>query len=73
LLANEKKISYTVRLGRWELKDCRLTIGHGEGQGLEAGTRAGMFKKTKEISEYDQPIQDLENPDDEVQIREGQR
>jgi hypothetical protein len=26
-----------------------------------------MFKKTKEISEYDQPIQDWENADDEVQ------
>jgi hypothetical protein len=25
-----------------------------------------MSRKTKEISEYDRPIQDLENPDDEV-------
>ena len=32
LLANGKKISYTMRLGRWGLKDCRLMIGHGEGQ-----------------------------------------
>jgi hypothetical protein len=31
-----------------------------------------MFRKTKEISKYDRPIQDLENPEDEVQTRRGQ-
>jgi hypothetical protein len=43
-----------------------------ESPGLEAGTRAGIFRKTKEISEYDQPIHDWENPDEEVQIPRGQ-
>jgi hypothetical protein len=43
-----------------------------ESPGFEAGTKAGMFRKTKEISEYDRPIQDWENPDDETQIRHGQ-
>jgi hypothetical protein len=41
------------------------------GRGLEAGTKAGMFKKTKEIPEYDRPIQDLGNPDDEMQDSAG--
>ena len=44
-----------------------------EGAGFEAATKAGMFRKTKEISKYDRPIQDLENPEDEVQTRRGQR
>jgi len=35
--------------------------------------KAGMFGKTKGISEYDRPIQDLENPDDEVRIRQERR
>jgi hypothetical protein len=35
--------------------------------------KAGMFEKTKEISQYDRPMQDLERPDDEVQIRQAQR
>jgi hypothetical protein len=26
LVANGKKISYTMRLGRWGLKDCRFPI-----------------------------------------------
>jgi hypothetical protein len=60
LLANGKKISYTVRLGRWGLKDCRFPIDdwarRGSEQGLEAGMKAGMFEKTKEIPEYDWPI-----------------
>jgi hypothetical protein len=30
-----------------------------------------MFKKTKAISEYDQPIQDLENPDDGCRCRKA--
>jgi hypothetical protein len=41
-----------------------------EGPGLE-GTKAGMFRKTKEISEYDQSIEDWENPDDDLPGREG--
>jgi hypothetical protein len=44
-----------------------------EGAGFEAATKAGMFRKTKEISKYDRPIQDLENPEDKVQTRRGQR
>jgi hypothetical protein len=49
-----------------------LADASDEGPGLEAGTKAGMSRKTKEISEYDRPIQDLENPDDDVEIRQGQ-
>jgi hypothetical protein len=44
-----------------------------ESAGFEVATKAGMFRKTKEISKYDRPIQDLENPEDEVQTRRGQR
>jgi hypothetical protein len=58
---------YGVSLG---FSDCGLRA-LDEGAGFEAATKAGMLRKTKEISKYDRPIQDLENPEDEVQTWRG--
>jgi hypothetical protein len=38
---------------------------------VKFGTRAGIFLKTKEMPVYDQPIQDLENPDDGCRCRKA--
>jgi hypothetical protein len=42
-------------------------------RGWRAGTKAGMFRKTKEISDYHRPIEDWENPDDDLPGRQRRR